>query len=76
MTELAYAQPSVSRSDGAVEGRSADQTLTAAMNFVVALLALVFLLPIMLVVALGVYAPDGGPLLFAPPSSPPLLPLR
>ena len=35
------------------------------MNFVVALLALVFLLPIMLVVALAVYAQDGGPILFA-----------
>ena len=35
------------------------------MNVAVALLALVFLLPIMLLVAMAVYAQDGGPILFA-----------
>ena len=39
--------------------------LTTAMNMAVALLAIVFLLPIMLFVALAVYAQDGGPILFA-----------
>jgi lipopolysaccharide/colanic/teichoic acid biosynthesis glycosyltransferase len=39
--------------------------LTAAMNVAVALCALVFLLPIMLLVAVAVYAQDGGPILFA-----------
>ncbi|MDB5445784.1 MAG: rfbP [Phenylobacterium sp.] len=35
------------------------------MNVVVALIALIFLLPIMLAVAVAVYAQDGGPILFA-----------
>ena len=35
------------------------------MNVMVALIALVFLCPIMLAVALAVYAQDGGPILFA-----------
>jgi Undecaprenyl-phosphate galactose phosphotransferase WbaP len=39
--------------------------LTEIMNFVVALLALVFLAPLMIAVAVAVYAQDGGPVLFA-----------
>lgn len=39
--------------------------LTTAMNIVVALAALIFLLPVMVLVALAVYAQDGGPVLFA-----------
>ncbi|HEY8614660.1 sugar transferase [Phenylobacterium sp.] len=35
------------------------------MNFVVALLALIFLAPVMIAVAIAVYAQDGGPILFA-----------
>jgi lipopolysaccharide/colanic/teichoic acid biosynthesis glycosyltransferase len=35
------------------------------MNMVVALAALVFLLPLMLLIAISVYAHDGGPILFA-----------
>jgi exopolysaccharide production protein ExoY len=35
------------------------------MNIAVALAALLFLLPVMLLVALAVYAQDGGPILFA-----------
>jgi lipopolysaccharide/colanic/teichoic acid biosynthesis glycosyltransferase len=43
----------------------ADETLTSAMNIAVALLALVFLLPIMVLVGCAVFAQDGGPVLFA-----------
>ena len=39
--------------------------LTATMNIVVALAVVLFLLPVMLLVALAVYAQDGGPILFA-----------
>jgi exopolysaccharide production protein ExoY len=39
--------------------------LTEIMNFVVALLALIFLAPLMIAVAVAVYAQDGGPALFA-----------
>ena len=35
------------------------------MNIAVALAALIFLLPVMLLVALAIYAQDGGPVLFA-----------
>jgi len=39
--------------------------LTSVMNISVALAALLFLLPVMLLVALAIYAQDGGPVLFA-----------
>jgi lipopolysaccharide/colanic/teichoic acid biosynthesis glycosyltransferase len=65
MSELVYTQASVSRSSRAGESRSADLALTTAMNMALALLALVFLLPVMLLVALAVYCQDGGPILFA-----------
>jgi lipopolysaccharide/colanic/teichoic acid biosynthesis glycosyltransferase len=65
MLEIAYAQPSASHARRIAEGRSADQVLTTTMNVVVALLALIFLLPVMVLVALAVYAQDGGPILFA-----------
>ncbi|WP_308238218.1 sugar transferase [Phenylobacterium sp. J367] len=46
-------------------GSPLDQPLTEAMNLVVAVLALIFLAPIMIAVAIAVYAQDGGPILFA-----------
>jgi len=64
MFEVAYAPP-VSDSRRAVDDGAADRALTAAMNFVVAFAALVFLLPVMLLVALAIYGQDGGPILFA-----------
>jgi len=39
--------------------------LTTAMNIVVTLALLLFLLPVMILVAVAVYAQDGGPILFA-----------
>lgn len=44
---------------------SLDQALTEAMNFTVALVALVFLSPVMLAVAIAVFMQDGGAVLFA-----------
>jgi lipopolysaccharide/colanic/teichoic acid biosynthesis glycosyltransferase len=44
---------------------SLDRSLTEAMNIVVALLALIFLAPVMIAVAVAVFAQDGGPILFA-----------
>jgi len=44
---------------------SADEVLTEAMNIVVALVALVFLAPVMLGVALAIFAQDGAPIIFA-----------
>jgi lipopolysaccharide/colanic/teichoic acid biosynthesis glycosyltransferase len=67
MSELAYAPPSRSRSRSgvAVDKGYPDQSLTAALNIAIALFAVLFLLPVMLLVAFCVYAQDGGPILFA-----------
>jgi lipopolysaccharide/colanic/teichoic acid biosynthesis glycosyltransferase len=65
MSQIAYIQTSAARTVETAESYSADKTLTAAMNIVVALAVLTFLLPLMLLVALAIYAQDGGPVLFA-----------
>src|SRR6202008_2124028 len=65
MFQIAYAQPSEASSRRASEGYSADKVLTTAMNIAIAVVALIFLLPVMLLVALAVFAQDGGPVLFA-----------
>jgi lipopolysaccharide/colanic/teichoic acid biosynthesis glycosyltransferase len=39
--------------------------MTEAMNIIVALVALIFLAPVMIAVAMSVFAQDGGPILFA-----------
>lgn len=44
---------------------TADEVLTEAMNIVIALVALVFLAPVMLGVALAIFAQDGAPIVFA-----------
>jgi lipopolysaccharide/colanic/teichoic acid biosynthesis glycosyltransferase len=44
---------------------SLDETLTEAMNALIAVIALIFLAPVMLGVALAVFLQDGGPVLFA-----------
>jgi lipopolysaccharide/colanic/teichoic acid biosynthesis glycosyltransferase len=45
--------------------KSLDETLTEAMNALIAVIALIFLAPVMLGVALAVFLQDGGPVLFA-----------
>src|SRR5947209_6576731 len=65
MSEIVFAQPSRSGARPAAVGRSPDQTLTNAMNVAVAVLALIFLAPLILAVALAVFLHDGGPVLFA-----------
>lgn len=44
---------------------SFDEVLSEATHFTIAMAALIFLLPLMLVVALAVFAHDGGPIVFA-----------
>src|SRR5579883_678864 len=44
--------------------KSLDESLTEAMNALIAVLALIFLAPVMLGVALAVFLQDGGPVLF------------
>jgi lipopolysaccharide/colanic/teichoic acid biosynthesis glycosyltransferase len=44
---------------------SLDEAVTGAMNAILAVIALVFLAPVMLAVGLAVFLQDGGPVLFA-----------
>jgi lipopolysaccharide/colanic/teichoic acid biosynthesis glycosyltransferase len=65
MSEIAF----VTQVPGAARQRarklSLDETLTEAMNALTAIIALLFLAPVMLAVALAVFMQDGGPMVFA-----------
>jgi lipopolysaccharide/colanic/teichoic acid biosynthesis glycosyltransferase len=65
MTEIVYAREVPRRTRSQSRRFSLDQSLTVTMNLVVALLALLFLAPVMIAVAVAVFAQDGGPVLFA-----------
>jgi exopolysaccharide production protein ExoY len=65
MSEIVYAHEAPGRPRQRLRRLSADEILTEAMNIVVALVALVFLAPVMLAVALAIFAQDGGPVVFA-----------
>jgi Undecaprenyl-phosphate galactose phosphotransferase WbaP len=65
MSEIVYANQVLAPSRARAPRLSLDQPLTELMNFTVALLALIFLAPLMIAVAIAVYAQDGGPILFA-----------
>jgi lipopolysaccharide/colanic/teichoic acid biosynthesis glycosyltransferase len=65
MSEILYGNHALARPRSRTPRLSIDQPLTEAMNFAIALVALVFLSPVMLAVALMVFAQDGGPMLFA-----------
>jgi Undecaprenyl-phosphate galactose phosphotransferase WbaP len=65
MSDIVYLSRNVAaaRREGAAS--SADDVATTVMNMAVALMALVFVLPIMLMVAFAVFVQDGGPVVFA-----------
>lgn len=63
MSDLAYAHATAARPRA--PRVVWDQPLTEAMNFLIALVALIFLSPLMITVAFLVYAQDGGPAVFA-----------
>jgi lipopolysaccharide/colanic/teichoic acid biosynthesis glycosyltransferase len=65
MSELVYVNEAPSRPSQGRRGLSLDAVLTDAMNIVIAFLALIFLAPVMLAVALAVFLQDGGPIVFA-----------
>jgi undecaprenyl-phosphate galactose phosphotransferase len=65
MSEIVYAHEVPGRTRQRLRRLSADEILTEAMNIVIALVALVFLAPLMLGVALAIFAQDGGPVVFA-----------
>ncbi|MDE2488367.1 MAG: sugar transferase [Alphaproteobacteria bacterium] len=65
MSEIVYAPEVLGRTRQRPRKISLDEAATAAMNAAVAVIALVFLAPVMLAVALAVFMQDGGPVLFA-----------
>jgi exopolysaccharide production protein ExoY len=65
MSEIAYLNSSARHARRSVDADSTDQALTSALNVAVALAVLVFLAPVMLLIAISIYVQDGGPILFA-----------
>jgi exopolysaccharide production protein ExoY len=65
MSEIVYANEVLGGTRQRLRKISFDEAATDAMNALIALLALVFLAPVMLGVALAVFLQDGGPVLFA-----------
>src|SRR5262245_60658403 len=65
MTEIVYVNETPRGVAGRLRRISADDVLTDAMNMVLALLALVFLAPVMIAVATAVFLEGGGPVVFA-----------
>ncbi|ACG77565.1 undecaprenyl-phosphate galactosephosphotransferase [Phenylobacterium zucineum HLK1] len=63
MSEIVFANPTTVRSHA--PGLSLDGAATTTMNVTIALAAILFLAPLMIVVALLIYAQDGGPVVFA-----------
>ena len=67
MTEISFTNTAVisRRARSRRTAMSWDEPLTDAMNVAIATAALVFLAPLMIVIALLVWAQDGGPAVFA-----------
>jgi len=62
---MVYVHEVPARTSNRLRRIAVDEVLTDAMNMALALMALVFLAPVMLAVALAVYLQDGGPVVFA-----------
>jgi len=65
MSEVVYRNEVLRRTRSRPRSISIDETMTEAMNVMIALVALIFLAPVMIAVAMAVFAQDGGPILFA-----------
>jgi exopolysaccharide production protein ExoY len=65
MSEILYVSEVLAGARPRPRKISADEVLTDAMNVLIALLALIFLAPVMLGVALAIFTQDGGPMVFA-----------
>ncbi|MDB5416773.1 MAG: rfbP [Phenylobacterium sp.] len=65
MSEIVYVNEVLAGTRPRLRKLSADEILTGAMNMFIAFVALVFLAPVMLGVALAIFAQDGGPVVFA-----------
>jgi exopolysaccharide production protein ExoY len=65
MSEIVYVNEVPAGTRQRLRKVSLDEVLTEAMNMVIAVLALIFLAPVMIGMALAIFAQDGGPVLFA-----------
>jgi len=65
MSEMVYVSEVPAGTRRPARKVSIDETLTTAMNMFLAVLALVFLAPVMLAVGLAIYLQDGGAVVFA-----------
>jgi lipopolysaccharide/colanic/teichoic acid biosynthesis glycosyltransferase len=65
MSEVLYAHPLVAGSRERRRRAVIDQPLIEVANFLIAILALVFVAPIMVGVGLAIFLQDGGPIVFA-----------
>jgi exopolysaccharide production protein ExoY len=65
MSEIVYVSEVPAGTRQRLRKVSPDEVLTEAMNMVIAVLALIFLAPVMIGIALAIFAQDGGPVLFA-----------
>ena len=65
MSEVVYLSPVLRGTRIRPRQVSPDAALTAALNIAIALVALIFLAPVMLATALAIYLQDGGPVIFA-----------
>ena len=65
MSEVLFAHPLVARSRERTRHAALDQPLIEIANVLIAVLALIFVLPIMLGVGVAIFLQDGGPVVFA-----------
>jgi exopolysaccharide production protein ExoY len=65
MSDILLSRPIAVRASREISHVSVDDALTGSVNFTIALLALLFLAPLMIAVAIAVYMQDGGKPVFA-----------
>jgi lipopolysaccharide/colanic/teichoic acid biosynthesis glycosyltransferase len=65
MSEIVFVNEVPKRTSNRLRRDSVDDVLTDAMNVALAVVAVIFLAPVMVAVALAVFLQDGGPVVFA-----------
>jgi lipopolysaccharide/colanic/teichoic acid biosynthesis glycosyltransferase len=65
MSEIVFVNEVPKRTSNRLRRDSVDDVLTDAMNVALAVVAVIFLAPVMVTVALAVFLQDGGPVVFA-----------
>jgi len=65
MTDVLFAPTVAARPRSKPQPQAIDAVCTEAMNFMIALVALIFLSPLLIAVAAAIFVQDGGPVIFA-----------